>query len=228
MKKLPVTLGYFTTFFIALYAVFKFVRIPGAYLIMLIAGILIAIYFPLLFLRKFQVSYGKKPQLVHKFGAFLLSVLILSVILNFQHWSIVIFQDDQMIRLLSIPPGIFNAAYYLFSFIFIPMLIYVNYKDDKDSLMKNIVAGSGMAIISFSLIGYQLHLGYHHQLFIVGNILFVLIYLPWHILSSPGKEPKEFHHIFQILIIGYILTLFVYGIFLKWPVTYQDVLMNLK
>jgi len=228
MKKLPIALGYFTFFFTALYAVFKFVRIPGAFVLMLIAGILIAIYFPLLFLKQFQMRYSKKLHLVHKFGAFLLSILILSVIFNFQHWNIVMYEDDQLILLFSIPPLIFNATYYCFSFIFIPMLIYVNYRDGKDSLIKNIVAGLGLSIISFSLIGYQLHSPYHHHLFIIGNILFVLIYLPWHLLSSLKKEPKEFHYTFQILIIGYILILFVYGIFIEWPVTYQDVLMNLK
>jgi len=226
MKRIPVALGYFTTFFTALYAVFKFVRIPGAYIIMLIAGILIAVYFPLLFLKQFRKRYEDKLHFVHKFGAFLLSIIILSVILKFQHWQIVKYQDSQIITLFSMSPWISIAAYCSFSFIYIPMLIYVNSKYEKDSIIKNIIAGLGLSIISISLIGYPLHLAYHHELFILGNILFILIYLPWHILSSLKKKPKELHNTFQTLILAYVLTLFVYGIFLEWPVTYQDVIMN--
>ena len=99
MKSIPIALGYFTIFFTALYAVFKFVRIPGAYIIMLIAGIFIAVYFPLLFLKQFQKKNEGKLHFVHKFGAFLLSVIILSTILEFQHWQIVKYQHNQIITL---------------------------------------------------------------------------------------------------------------------------------
>ena len=110
MKRIPIALGYFTLFFTALYAVFKFVRIPGAYIIMLIAGIFIAVYFPFLFLKQFQKRNGNKLHFVHKFGAFLLSVIILSVILEFQHWQIVKYQHNQIITLFSIPPWIKNCC----------------------------------------------------------------------------------------------------------------------
>lgn len=77
MKKLN-TLGYFATFFTALYAVFKFVQIPGAAWFMLLAGIMLAIYFPFLFLNRLRKKMGGKLNLVYKFGGILLAMFILS------------------------------------------------------------------------------------------------------------------------------------------------------
>jgi uncharacterized membrane protein YidH (DUF202 family) len=223
MKKIPIALGYFTFFFTALYAVFKFIRIPGAANIMLIAGLLMSIYFPLLFLKQLQKRYDKKFHFVYKFGAFLLSIIILSLILGLHHWRVVMYQDNQIITLFRFSPWIYIAAVHILSLVFIPILLYINYKDDKDNLLKNLVGGLGLAMIPISLVGFHMHWPYHQHLFIIGNILFVLIYLPWHILSFK-KERREFDNIFKTLIIAYILILFLYGIFLKWPVTYQDVL----
>jgi hypothetical protein len=205
MKKLPIALGYFTTFFTALYAIFKFLHFKGAIILMFIAGILIAIYFSLLFLKQFQERSGKQANLIHKLGVFLFSVIILSTIFGFNHFW-------------QISTWMFCAAYGGFSLIFIPLLIYNNSKDVKNDLLKNLVAGSGLAIISISLLGYPLHWPYHHILFIIGNVLFILIYLPWYIFAN-RKNQESFDFIFKTLIIAYILVLFVYGIFLDWPIT---------
>jgi len=227
MKKLN-RLGYFATFFTALYAVFKFVQIPGAAWMMLLAGILISIYFPLLFLNSLRKRMDGKLNLVYKFGGILLALFILSAVFKFNLWGFYIFPtDDTEILIFSLPPITLNIAYYLFSFIFIPWLLYVEYKKNKNGLFKNIIGGLGLSIISISLIGFQLHAHYHRILFITGNILFILIFLPWHIISIKDKNEK-INNIFQILILGYILILFTYGIFLKWDVSWHEVLMNSK
>ena len=84
-----------------------------------------------------------------------------------------------------------------------------------------------MSIISISLIGFQLKAYHFKTIFIIGNVLFILIFLPWHIISIKDKN-EEIHSIFQILILGYILILFTYGIFLKWDVSWHEALMNIK
>ena len=172
---------------------------------MFITGILIAIYFSLLFLKQFHERSGNQIQLVHIIGVFIFSILILATLLRFNHFW-------------QISAWMLAFAYAGFSFIFIPWLIFTNCKKNKNDLLKNIVAGLGLGIISISLIGYPMHWPYHHELFVIGNIIFFLIYLPWHIFTN--KKQQSFDFIFQTFIIAYVLILFVYGIFLKWPVTH--------
>jgi len=135
--------------------------------------------------------------------------------------------DGTEILIFSLPPIALNIAYYLFSFIFIPWLLYSEYQKNKNGLFKNIIGGLGLSIISISLIGFQLHDYSPKELFPIGNILFILIFLPWHIISIKDKN-EEINNIFQILILGYILILFTYGIFLKWDVSWHEVVMNSK
>ena len=99
MKKLN-TLGYFATFFTALYAVFKFVQIPGAAWFMLLAGIMLAIYFPLLFLNRLRKKMGGKLNLVYKFGGILLAMFILSAVFKFNLWGFYIYppSDGMVLR----------------------------------------------------------------------------------------------------------------------------------
>ena len=81
------TLGYLATFFTALYAVFKFVLIPGAAWMMLFAGIMLAIYFPLLFLNRLRKKLNGELNLVYKFGGILLGMFILSAVFRFNLWG---------------------------------------------------------------------------------------------------------------------------------------------
>lgn len=225
MKKIPIALGYFTIFFIALYVVFKFVRIPGALYIMLIAGILLSIYFPLLFLRQLEERSNEQPKLVHKFGAFLLGMFIISTIFHFHHWQIVRLDNGQIIPIIQIPPVIGILTYFSISFIFIPWLIFVKYKTESKSLLKNIIGGIGLAFITIGLFGSLSKLPMWQQTFSIGNALLILIYLPWHLWFEKSKG-KNIDYLFQVIIIAYLLIVLVYGIFLKWPVTIQDLIRN--
>ncbi len=227
MKKLD-KLGYVATFLTATYAVFKFVQIPGAAYFMLFSGISLAIYLPLLLINRLRSEIDGKLNLVYKFGGILLGMFILSAVFKFNLWGFYIYPPDGTeIPILSLPPISLNIAYYLFSFIFIPWLLIVECRKSKTGLFKNIIGGLSLCIISISLIGFQLKAYHFKTIFIIGNILFILIFLPWHIVSIKDKS-KEIHSIFQILIVGYILILFSYGIFLKWDVSWHEALMNIE
>lgn len=223
MKKPSNTLGYFTVFFSALYAVIKYTVLPGANVIMIIAGIFIAIYFPLLFLYQIHKKYEKRSKYVYRFGAVLLSLIILSVVFRFNNWSLMGFKGDEVIRVFTLPSWIYVIPYIGVSIIFIPWLIYVNYSYDNQSLLLNIIGGIGLAIIPISLLGLDFHFSYHKTLFQLGNILFVLIYLPLYIRLSK-KRNKELDYTFQTLIIAYVLFIFVYGIYKRLPLTYLELI----
>lgn len=225
MNKPPIVLGYFTVFFIALYAVFKFTLLPGANVIMILAGILIAIYIPLIILNQLRSKHRREPMLVHKFGAYLLSIIIISVVFRFNDWSLMGFKGDQVIRLFTLPPWIYILPYACAGLIFIPWLIVIKYLDNKKSLYKNIIGGIGLAIIIFSLIALDYKLRFRKELFQIGNFLFIVIYLPWQ-MRMPKNDKKDIHSIFQTLIIVYILLIFIYLVYWRVPVTYLDVIQN--
>ncbi len=136
MNKIPITLGYSVIFIIALYTVLKFLKLPGPYVLMLVAGALMAVYFPLLFLKRLKDKTGEQARLVHKFGAFFLGLVIVSVILRFQHWSIVRFEPNEIIRLVTLSPWIYIVTYCSISFIFIPWLLFDHYKHNKEGILK--------------------------------------------------------------------------------------------
>ncbi len=224
MKRIN-TFGYLATFFTAAYAVFKYVQLPGASWLMFFAGVMLAIYLPLLILNNLKKKLKGTLPLVYKFGGVLLGMFILSVVFKLNLWGFYYYQGDKEIPVFSLPPIALNSAYYLFSFIFIPWLVYTEYKKNNSGLFKNIIGGLGLSIISISLIGSQLSAYHPKSLFILGNIFFIGIFLPLHIRALKGKG-EEKNRIFLILILGYILILFTYGIFLKWDVSWHEVLLK--
>lgn len=120
MKKPSITLGYFAVFFTALYTVIKYSLLPGANVIMIIAGIIIAIYLPLVFLNQISKRHADRPKIVDKFGALLLSLIIISVVLRFNDWSLMGFKGDQVIRVFTLPSWIYVVPYLSLSLIYVP------------------------------------------------------------------------------------------------------------
>jgi len=206
MKRLLTPLGFATTISLATYAVIKFLRLEGAIIIMFITGTLLSIYFSLYFLSYLKERLGKKIKFCHILGIVIFSTFIFATLLRFNHfWQI----SGWMLAI----------DFTLFSFIFIPWLVFISSKEDKYELYKNLSAGFGLSIISISLFGFIMHWPLHKELFVIGNIILFLIYLPLHTFSH-NKRNMSFDFIFQTLIVAYILILFVFGIFLKWPVTH--------
>jgi hypothetical protein len=206
MKRPSTSLGFATITSLAIYGVIKFLRLEGAIIMMFITGTLLAIYFSLFFLYYLQERSGKQIRLVHIIGVVLFSIFIIATLLRFNHfWQL----SGWMIAI----------DFVVFSFLFIPWLIFTNSKENKHDLLKNLVAGIGLDIILISLLGFIMHWPFHEELFVIGNIFLFLIYLPWHIFPN-NKKHISFDFMFQTLIVTYILTLFTFGIFLKWPVTH--------
>jgi hypothetical protein len=206
MKRLLTPLGFATTILLATYAVIKFLRLEGAIIMMFITGTLLSIYFSLYYLNYLKDRLGKKIRFGHILGVVIFSTFIFATLFRFNHfWKI----SGWMLAI----------DFALFSFIFIPWLIYISSKENKHDLLKNLMAGLGLSIISVSLYGFIMHWPFHEELLVIGNIFLFLIYLPWQILPQ-NKEHASFDFMFQTLIVAYILILFVFGIFLKWPVTH--------
>ena len=206
MKRLLTPLGFATTISLATYAVIKFLRLEGAIIMMFITGTLLSIYFSFYFLNYLKERLCKKIRLGHILGVVIFSTFIFATLLRFNHfWEI----SGWMLAI----------DFSLFSFIYIPWLVYINSKENKHELYMNLAAGSGLSIISVSLFGFIMHWPLHKELFVIGNIILFLIYLP--IRSIPhNKRNISFDFIFQTLIVTYILILFIFGVFLKWPVTH--------
>lgn len=227
MKKPSITLGYLAVFFTALYAVFKYSLLPGANVIMIIAGIILAIYFPVLFLNQISKRHKDRPKPVDKFGALLLSLIIISIVFRFNDWSLMGFKGDQVIRVLTLPSWIYVVPYLCLSLIYVPWLIFTNYRSDTENVSLNIIGGIGLAIIPISLLGMDFHFPFHKSMFQLGNIIIILVYLPLRIRLAK-KENKELDYIFQTLIIAYILFIFVYGVFKGLPTTYLQVIESIN
>jgi hypothetical protein len=223
MNKPSITLGYITLVFTALYAVLKYTVLPGANAVMIIAGILIAIYLPMLFLSQIKAKLKDRPILVDKVGAFLLSSIIITFVFRFNDWSFMGFKGQEVIRIITLPSWIYVIPYIAVSLIYIPWLIYINYRIDKKSLIVNIIGGLGLALIPISLLGLDYNIPYNKSLFQLGNIIFILIYIPLRI-SRFKKEKKELNYTFQTLIIAYALFILIYGIFKGLPITYLELL----
>jgi len=206
MKRPSNYLGFATTTSLAIYGVIKFLRLEGAIIMMFITGTLLAIYFSWFFLYYLKERSGKQIRLVHIIGVVLFSIFIIATLLRFNHfWQI----SSWLTVILLVA----------FSFLFIPWLIVTNSKENKHDLLKNMVAGIGLDIIVISLYGFLMHWPFHKELFMIGNLFLFLIYLPWHIFPK-NKKHISFDFMFQSLIVAYILILFLFGIFLKWPVTH--------
>lgn len=206
MKRILTPIGFAATISLATYAVIKFLHLEGAIIMMFTTGTLISIYFSLYFLNYLKERSGKKIRLVHILGAVLFSAFLIATLLRFNHfWKI----SGWMLAI----------DFALFSFVFIPWLVYNNSKENKHELLANLAAGLGLSIISVSLFGFIVRWPLHNELFITGNILLFLIYLPLHTFSHKRRNPSS-DFIFQTLIIAYILILFIFGVFLNWPMTH--------
>jgi hypothetical protein len=206
LKRLLTSLGFATTISLATYGAIKFLRLKGAIIMMFITGTLLAIYFSLFFLNYLKERSGKQIRFGHIIGVFIFSIFIYAALLRFNHF----WQISNWMLVIDFAG---------FSFIFIPWLVFINSKENKHDLFKNLTAGLGLSIISVSLYGFIMHWPFHEELFVIGNTFLFLIYLPWHIFSR-NKRHISFDFMFQTLILAYILILFVFGIFLKWPVTH--------
>lgn len=219
-------LGYLGVFIVALYLTLKLQRLPGPHGIMLIGGLVLALYIPISLLRSRGFKDGEKHRPVHLFGSILLGFLIMSVVLRFQYWALVMFKNKQLITFLTIEPWLFDWVYLGISFIFIPWLIWDFYKlNGSQELVKNVIGGIGLSLLSLALVFNQHRINFWKELLSIGNVLFILGYVPLQIrdLKNEGKDVDSF---IRTLIVCYLFIVFIYFIFWREPVTYQDVIKS--
>jgi hypothetical protein len=213
MKKLVCIIGYATSVLMALYTIFKFSRFPGAWILMIALGLLLAIYFPLQILDRVRNSVEGKIYPVHVIGALCSSIIIIAILFKFQHWTGSV--------------TLFNIGLLTFSLLFIPMLFYHRSNKGKTNYLMNGVGAIGFSLISLGVFGQLMHYPFRDFLFIGGHVLIFLIYFPLYAFNrsiSQDVKISYFQDSFNVLIIGYLLFLFIYGIIMKWPVIYLDLI----
>jgi hypothetical protein len=214
MKKLTFSLGYFTALTIATYTAFKYFRWPGAYIIMISSFILLALYLPIFILEKVK-SAERKIGLVHIIGALCTSVLIISILFRFMHWSG---------SVLLIIIGILT-----FCLVFIPLLFYQKSRKEKANFLMNLAGSLGLFLVPISFFLKIQHWPYQEVSFVLGNVLIFLVYFPLYVFNKSellNNKTKYLQDSFNILIIAYILFLLIYGIIAKWPITYKDLIQT--
>ncbi|HEY3370683.1 MAG TPA: hypothetical protein VGK10_07540 [Prolixibacteraceae bacterium] len=213
MRKLNCILSYATILVLVLYTSFKLFRYPGAWMIMIVLGILLTIYFPLQILDQVKRSSEGKLFPVHVIGAFCLSVLIISLLFKFQHWA-----GAGKITLFGL---------LVFGFLFVPMLFYHQSNKQKANHWINATGSMGLMLIALGFIFRILNFPYQDLLILSGQVLIFGIYFPLYAFTKSIVQPERISYLqnsFNVLILGYLFFLFIYGIVMKWPVIYLDLL----
>ena len=212
MKKLACSVGYITALVLATYTAFKYFRWPGAYIIMIMSFILLAIYLPLLLLDKVK-SNGGKISLVHIIGAFCSLLLIISILFRFMHWSG---------SVLFIKIGLLT-----FCLIFIPLLVYLKLRKGKTDSLIYLSGSLGLLLVALSFVLKIQHWPFQVVSFIAGHVLIFLVYFPLYAFNKSKEVQIKINFLQEssnVLIIAYILFLLIYGIIAKWPITYKDLI----
>ena len=208
MKRTTNIIGYLTALSIAIYTVFKFCFIPGAWFLMIITGIFLSIYFAALIIEKQRETSGGKTLPVHIVGALCASVLTLAVLCNFQRWAAsgILF----LIGLLG------------FSFIFLPMLFLHKSKQPEANNLMNGAGVIGLAVFALAIVSKMERWSGAEFLFVAGPVLIFFVYFPMYIWSSTISAEKKATYLrnaFFVIIAGFLLFLFVFGIIMHWKVT---------
>lgn len=210
MKRLACSLGYFVTIVIATYTAFKFFRWPGAYIIMISLGILLALYLPIIILEKVKSTEGKINP-VHIIGALCSSILIIAILFRFMHWS-----GSGLLIMIDI---------LTFCLLFVPLLFYHKSRKEKANFFMNGAGSLGLFLIAISFFLKIQHWPFQDVSFIAGHIFIFLVYFPLYAFNKSELVQNKIKYLqdsFNILIIAYLLFLFIYGIIAKWPITYKD------
>lgn len=208
MKTLSNIIGYLTALSLAIYAVFKFCYIDGAWLLMIISGIFLSIYFLVMIPDKLRETSGGKMIPVHIAAAFTVSILNLAFLSTLQKWA---------------TSGIlFSFGFAVFSLLFVPMLFLHRSKQPDANSLADTAGAFGLVIITLGINNKLLHWSASDILFIAGMVLLFLIYFPLYILDKSISKEKKATYLrgaFLVIIFGLLFFLFVFGIVMHWKVT---------
>ena len=209
MKAFSNVIGYLTALSLAIYAVFKFCYIEGAWLLMIISGIFLSIYFLVMIPQKLSETSGGKVLHTHIAAAICASILTLAVLATFQQWSI---------------SGIlFLVGFSCTCLIFIPlMFLQESKKTTGASRFPNTVGAIGLEALTLGIYFKMQHWSGADILFVVGLALLLLIYFPvymWDTSISDERKSTYLHDASFVIIIGLLFFLFVFGTVMRWKVT---------
>jgi len=210
MKTLSNTIGYLTALSLAIYAVFKFCYIEGAWLLMIISGILLSIYFLVMIPDKLRETSGGKMLPVHIVAAVCASILTLAVLASFQHWKI-----SGILFLIGL------AGFIL---LFVPMMLFQKLKKQGEKKLITLICAVGLELFSLGILCKLQHWWVPDILFVTGMATIFLVCIPWYwfIAShSPQKDLIYLQNVFLFTIIGLLFFLFVFGTLMNWGVTME-------
>jgi hypothetical protein len=208
MKTISNMIGYLTALSIAIYVVLKFGYFEGAMTFMIITGVLLGIYFPLLILDKMSETSEGKSLPVNIVGAFCASLINFAVLFKFQHWPF--------------SGVLFTAGLACFSLLFVPMLFKQKSKQPGTNNLMNGAGAIGIATFSLGALFKMQHWPGAITLFIISPVLIFLVYFPLYMKNSSIPSEKKVKHLrdtFFVIIFVYLLFLFVFGTVMHWKVT---------
>lgn len=195
MKKALTIFGYLASLFLVSTIAFKVNSYPGEEIVMIIAGILISIYFPIYILEKGRAVNNGKPLAVNYALAITVFFVTLGATLKLTHLEL-----GSLAMLLGL--GSFCLVY--------SPLLYI--KKSKEPGANRLMYAAGiLGVASFPLgIFFRVYLGtaLGMQMFTVGAILLFLFYLPFYSFDkslSPEERQKRTETTFYTIIIGFLL-----------------------
>jgi hypothetical protein len=208
MKTFSNIIGYLTALSLAIYTVFKFSYIDGAWVLMIISGIFLSIYFLVMIPQKLSETSGGKILPVHIATALTLSIFNLAFLSTLQKWA---------------TSGIlFSFGFAVFILLLIPMLFLHRSKQPDANSLADTAGAFGLLAITMGINNKLLRWSASEILFIAGMILLFLVYFPLYILNKSISKEKKATYLrsaFLVIILGLIFFLFVFGIVKHWQVT---------
>ncbi len=179
MKQLLTILGYIASLFLVSAFVFKVNRYPGEEIIMLVAGVLLSIYFPVYILQKGKQMNNGKTLAVNYTLAATLFFVILGITLKLSHLNL---------GSLAVLIGIGG-----FCLVYSPLLFI---KKSKEASSNTFMIATGiLGMMMFPLgIFLRVYMGspFGMQLFTVGLGLIFLFFLPLFLFDkSLNKEVRQ-------------------------------------
>jgi len=193
-------IGYLTAISLAAFATFKFSHWVDAWLLMIVSGLLLSIYFLLLIPHLLKDSAQIKIPPLHIVAAICISILNLAILSRFQHWK---------------ASGIlFSISIACFCLIFIPMFLVFRSKQPGATILADGVGAFGLGAISLGIHNKLLNWSGAILFFITGLSLIFFIYFPLYISNksiTSEKKATYLRNAFLTIILCLIFFIFVFG-----------------
>jgi len=200
MKKITYFIGYIAALASGTSVVFKIQHLDYASEVIMIALLILSIYFPLYILDKYKDSTEGKTSPTNIVAALCAFVITLGILFKSNHWPFAAV-------LLSV--GLVG-----FSLILIPMLFIQKSKLQGANNLMNVAGALGLSLFALGLLFKVQHWAVQEVLLIAGASLVFLIYLPIYMMNTAIPDEKKVSHLrdtFFVIIIGCFLILFAWG-----------------